>query len=298
MAHQGSRRKVIEKGDLFVHPEINKDYVYRDVLEEEVIKQARTNRGIELPGNANQLLVGSLFRDQSKPWEGLAKDHLIRAWESARYFVLLVLQYLTDDHTYSLLIGSVIEPELEKLRQALLDKLTELTAYTKRGHPLPVGNRFLTQIQKARSKRQIQSLKAKLNPSNKHDGESVFTMNDIEQATLALESSRDEFAAADIIDQMQAYYETAILTFIDNVAIVGIENCLLDPLQRIFTSQVINDMEDDQIRELAAEPSYICEERDRLTRELAKLQAGLRTLSIFNTQKPSLDGPPSMSLDF
>lgn len=57
-------------------------------------------------------------------------------------------------------------------------------------------------------------------------------------------------------------------------------------------------MEDDQVRELAAEPSYICEERDRLTSELAKLQAGLRTLSIFNTQKPSLNGRPSMFLDF
>lgn len=88
----------------------------------------------------------------------------------------------------------------------------------------------------------------------------------------------------------------AIVTFIDNVATLGIENCLLDPLQRIFTSLVINNMEEDQIRELATEPSFICEERDRLASELAKLQAGLRTLNIFNTQKPSLGGPPPMGM--
>lgn len=88
----------------------------------------------------------------------------------------------------------------------------------------------------------------------------------------------------------------AIVTFIDNVTTLGIENCLLDPLQRIFTSQVINNMEEDHIRELATERSYICEERDRLASELAKLQAGLRTLNIFNTHKPSLDGPPQTGM--
>ena len=206
MANRGCRRRIIENG-FFSNFEPSQGFVYRHVLEEQVVEQARMNRGIELPGNANQLLVGSLFRDQSKPWEGLARGHLMKAWESVRYFVLLVLQHLADDHTCSLLIGSIIEPELERLRQVLLDKLTELTAYSKRGHPLPVGKSFLTQIQKARSERQLQSLKEKLNPSNIRDGEAVFRMKDIEQAALALESSRDEFAAADIIDQMQAYYE-------------------------------------------------------------------------------------------
>ncbi|RMJ24443.1 dynamin GTPase [Aspergillus sp. HF37] len=296
MAHRGSLRKIIEPHDHGIYPAISNNHVRRHVLEREISDQARTNRGIELPGSANQFLVGNLFRDQSKPWEGLAKDHLMQAWESARYFVILVLRHFADDHTCSLLIGTVIESELEKLKQALFDKLAELTAYTKRGHPLPVGKSFLTQIQKARSERQLQLLKGKLSQFSKHDGESGYTTKDIEQATLALESSRDEFAAAEIIDQMQAYYETVIVTFVDNVATLGIENSLLDPLQRIFTCQVINNMEDDQVRELATEPSYIREERDRLMSELAKLQAGLRTLNIFNIQMPSLGGRPLSSM--
>lgn len=44
-------------------------------------------------------------------------------------------------------------------------------------------------------------------------------------------------------------------------------------------------MEDKQVQEIAAEPSYIVDERDRLTRELEKLQAGSRTLSKFNIRK-------------
>ncbi|GIJ92120.1 hypothetical protein Asppvi_011096 [Aspergillus pseudoviridinutans] len=305
MAIRGCRRKIVErrpfpsKDDLQVASgkpymdDWKPEYVERSSIETEVSRQARNNRGIELPGNANQLLVGSLFRDQSKPWESLAKNHLVKAWEAARYFALLVLQHITDDHTYTLLVGSIIDAEFEKLKQSLLDKLDELTAYTKRGHPLPVGKSFLSQIQKARSKRQLESLRANLPTSSfAEKGETLFTMKDLEQATSWTEVSRDEFAAAEIIDQMEAYYETAIVTFVDNVATLGIENCLLDPLQRIFTSQVVNNMDDDQIRELSMEQPYIHEERQRLGRELDKLQAGLRALSVFNTQKPSLGNLP------
>jgi hypothetical protein len=82
------------------------------------------------------------------------------------------------------------------------------------------------------------------------------------------------------------------VTFVDNVATLGIENCLLDPLQRIFTSQVVNNMDDDQIRELSMEKPYIHEERQWLGSELDKLKAGLRALNTFNAQKPSLSSPP------
>ncbi|KAJ9363438.1 hypothetical protein DTO280E4_2420 [Paecilomyces variotii] len=305
MSTRGSRRQILDLPAPFGHlashfprnpymHDWKPDLVRRAILELEVSNQARKNRGIELPGSANQLLVGSLFRDQSKPWEALAREHLMKAWESARYFVSLVLQHLTDDHTYSLLVGSVLEPEFEKLKQALFHKLDELTAYTKRGHPLPVGNTFLTRVQKARDNRELDLLRAQLKSTKpeKDDFDSVFSISDIRIATQKLESTRDEFAAADIIDQMQAYYDTAIVTFVDNVATLGIENCLVDPLQRIFTSQVINDMEDNKIQELATELSYISEERDRLDAELKKLQAGLRALSLFNIQKPLLGNPP------
>jgi hypothetical protein len=47
-------------------------------------------------------------------------------------------------------------------------------------------------------------------------------------------------------------------------------------------------MADSQIQNLAAEPSYVTEERKRLSQELEKLQAGLRTLNLFKPM--SIDG--------
>ncbi|KAJ5881784.1 uncharacterized protein N7529_000456 [Penicillium soppii] len=259
-------------------------YITRSEIESDVSVQARQNRGIELPGSANQLLVGKLFREQSKPWEELAREHLIKSWDSARDFISLLLQYLANDHTYSLLLGNVLDPELEKMKDRLLAKLDELTAYNKRGHPLPLGKGFLAKIQKARSDRQIDRLQQTLQ-SGSRSGDDSITIERLRQASHELESTSNQFAAADIVDQMQAYYDTAIITFIDNVATLGIENCLLDPLSSILTSQTINNLEDKQVQDLAAEPSSILDERERLIRELEKLQAGSRTLSKFNIRK-------------
>ncbi|CRL28200.1 Interferon-induced Mx protein [Penicillium camemberti] len=284
-------------GNPYTHiraPEIRR----RSDIEHEVSIQARQNRGIELPGSANQLLVGKLFREQSKPWEEIAREHLTKSWDSVRDFISLLLQHLANDHTYNLILGNILDPELEKMKDHLLAKLDELTAYNKRGHPLPLGKSFLTKIQKARSDRQIDRLEQALKLGS-HSGDESTTIQRLREANSQLDSTSNQFAAADIVDQMQAYYDTALITFIDNVATLGIENCLLGPLSSILTSQTVNNMEDKQVQDIAAEPSYIVDERDRLTRELAKLQAGSRTLSKFNirkvTAKPAAVNPTTQT---
>ncbi|KAJ5160329.1 P-loop containing nucleoside triphosphate hydrolase protein [Penicillium canariense] len=301
---RGFRRKlpVFEVPELFSHSRNAEFQSYLDCwipeqvtdaeLLEEMMEQASTNRGIELPGSANQLLVGSLFRDQAKPWEDIADWHLTKAWESVKNFVCLVFQYLAGEDTYSSLLGSILMPELEKIQASLRAKLDELISYTKTGHPLPVGRNFLGRIQQSRGQRQLDILKNNLKGFNR-DSQKTFTADDLEKAAAHLQSSSDQFAVADIAVQMQAYYDTAILIFIDNVCILAIENCLLRPLEHIFTSQVINDMNDEQIQDIAAEPPYVHEERERLTQELKKLEAGMRTMNVFRTDGSSL-APPSI----
>ncbi|OJK01635.1 hypothetical protein ASPACDRAFT_51424 [Aspergillus aculeatus ATCC 16872] len=270
-----------------------KDWEYscvsRESLELELNSQARRKRGIELPGSANQLLVGDLFRDQARPWEEIAREHMMHAWSVVRYFIHSVLQHLTTEHTYSLIATSLIDPELDKMKESLLAKLKELTAYTKRGHPLPVGKSFLSKIQESRDDRQFKALEQRLLSSKNASADASFTLNDLKKATTGSETEGNEFAAAEIIDQMQAYYD--VMTFVDNVAILGIENCLLAPLETIFTAQTINNLSDERIQDLASEPSSVEQERKRLSEDLRKLQEGLSTLRLFSTQMPTLSKP-------
>ena len=88
------------------------------------------------------------------------------------------------------------------------------------------------------------------------------------------------------------------MTFFDNVAILAIENCLLAPLERIFTCQTVSDMSDEQIQELASERPYVRETRERLGRELEKLQAGLRTFEDFSNTRVSLPQRPFILREF
>jgi hypothetical protein len=71
-------------------------------------------------------------------------------------------------------------------------------------------------------------------------------------------------------------------TFIDNVAILAIENCLLLPLESIFTSLAVNNMSDERIKFYGSEAPFIQADRERLRGELDKLQAGLRACSRYN----------------
>lgn len=50
-------------------------------------------------------------------------------------------------------------------------------------------------------------------------------------------------------------------------------------------------MESKQIRSLAGEPPHVRGDRDRYTNQLEKLEAGLRTLNILNTDGTSLSPP-------
>lgn len=190
--------------------------VTADDLMKQLMRQAANNRGIEFPGNANQLLVGELFRDQVVPWRHIAQHHLNQAWQSVDDFVQLAFGYLTDDSTKNALLVGIINPELEKLRDSLNKKLDELLSYTTTGHPLPVGRGFLERIQQRRAENQLENLQRNLvlgndTLENSSDWDQAkFTFHDLERAATQIQTSHGQFAVTDIVIQMQAYYEVSV----------------------------------------------------------------------------------------
>ncbi|KLJ12918.1 dynamin GTPase [Blastomyces silverae] len=248
-------------------------------LEKEVSEMARKNRGIELPGTSNQLLVGELFRDQCKPWESIAQAYLTKVCQRIRSFTEVLLQHLADKVTYRPLMSTVLNPALEAMSDKASVKLQELFSYHKRGHPLPFNKSFLAGMKEFRQDRLLGVLEQKLlkQPSAQTD-EKLFSLSDIRNATAAedLEVQGDGFAAREIIDLMELYYNMALTTFIDNVAILVTENCLILPLESILTPLTINAMEEEEINRLAAEPTYVQRNREQLRSDLSKLNAALR----------------------
>lgn len=191
-------------------------YVNFVELQNEVNEQARNSGGTELPGAVNHFLVGSLFRDQAKPWKDLAEAHLRNAWEAANYFVCQAIHYLTDDHTYSRLVEAFVHPEMERLKETLLVKMNELASSIERRHLLPVGKAYLSKIRKSQQERQLALLKSNLglssNPSASQpptETERSFKCSDLERAMDQLPSSKGQLEASEAIDQMQECYDVS-----------------------------------------------------------------------------------------
>ncbi|KAE8148906.1 P-loop containing nucleoside triphosphate hydrolase protein [Aspergillus avenaceus] len=185
------------------------EYITREALVHTVKEQARKNRGIEFPGSTNQLLVGSLFRDQSKPWEAIARRHLMNTWESAKHFSCLLLQSLTDQYTYSALVSSILAPELEKMKKGLLSKLGELTTHMKRGHPLPLGVKFVSKLETFRRGRQ-----SKVSKCLRWNDDLIVVKEQYgygEETASGLPPPDEHLMEGKIIDQMQAHYAVSPL---------------------------------------------------------------------------------------
>lgn len=76
----------------------------------------------------------------------------------------------------------------------------------------------------------------------------------------------------------------------NNVANLAIENCLLGPLESIFTSVTVINMDDKHIEDLASEPATVREQRERLNYQVEKLQTGLSTLKSYDSTLPRPEG--------
>jgi riboflavin biosynthesis pyrimidine reductase len=82
-------------------------------------------------------------------------------------------------------------------------------------------------------------------------------------------------------------------TFVDNVASLVIEHCLVDELTTVFNPTVVGEMEDHTLAKLAAESSETLTERTDLEERINILDQGLATCL-----QHSSEFPDGMILDF
>lgn len=177
-------------------------------------------RGRELPGMFNPLVIGDLFREQSKPWEQLARQHLRNVWQAARSFLDLLISHLADEPTSEALLGQVIDPAMDQTLRIMNQKLDEILRPYQAGHPITYNHYFTETIQKVREKRHEEEIARKLKRFLGHkedatvDNVSVKSMR-IPSLLSALgsrtEGDMDRYACSEILDCMEAYYKVNAL---------------------------------------------------------------------------------------
>lgn len=172
----------------------------------------KRSRGRELPGMFNPLIVGELFREQSKSWELLAREHLRKMEFLVRSFLELTLSHLTDENTSEAILREVVDPFVDQKLRRLGDKLDELLEPQQKGHPVTYKRNFNETIQNMRRIFLENDLRARF---RKHFGGTKDAVGQFDLGALASSLASlnivdiDEFACSEILLCMEAYYKVS-----------------------------------------------------------------------------------------
>ncbi|WQF77026.1 Putative dynamin stalk domain, GTPase effector domain-containing protein [Colletotrichum destructivum] len=248
---------------------------------DEVKKLIRRSRGCELPGTYNPMIISELFIQQCRPWRQLATAAKDTILDSVRNETYAILTYVANAETSESLMR-VVGMTLESLKTGLDNKLDELIKSHTDGHPITYNHYLTENVQKVQAaRRRVQMKTALENFFGDRIGNQEYLVKPTVLLTHLLDTTEvdmEVYACETAIDYMKAYYKVALKRFIDDVSVLAIENCLIRPLPDLFTSNVVFDMAEDQVRQLAAESQQLIDERAQCLERQEVLEIGLQTL--------------------
>ncbi|KAK8053611.1 hypothetical protein PG996_012912 [Apiospora saccharicola] len=248
-----------------------------DKITKELENLSSANQGNEFPGTSNDRLAVELFREQSQPWEQIAHFHVRFVLDVSRRFVSELMGYIVSPgagKTFNAILADIVDPFFEKKTQMLEDKVHELLHHYRTGHPQPLDAEFRMLLAARRRK----NLEVEVINKLLQDQPDIFKDEALEKLRRVTEdASVSEFGVEGLIEKSETYYEMALRTFTDNVIILAIENCLIQELPSIFTTEMVNQMDDTELDRLASESEDVKEERAQLQKEHDALKGGLKS---------------------
>ncbi|KAK7976570.1 hypothetical protein PG989_015033 [Apiospora arundinis] len=234
------------------------------------------NQGTEFPGTPNDRLAVELFRDQSQPWGKIAQYHVRLVLDMSRHFVNELVGYIVSPSAgkaFSAILADVVDPFFEMKSQVLEQKVNELLHHYRTGHPQPLDTEFRMLLTARRRK----NLEAEVLDKLLRDQPELFKAEALEKLRrVTHDANASKCGIEGLIERSETYYKMALRTFIDNVMILAIENCLVQDIPSIFTTEMVSQMDDAELDRLASESEDIRDERVQLQKEPDALKEGLK----------------------
>lgn len=141
--------------------EVTKEEEPKEVTKEEAIEWVRKvlirNRGKELVGNFNPLIIGELFWEQSSRWGDVAKSHVEQIGQICTSFLKNLLNDTCPSDVANRVWSSLIEDKLKERTEAASKELALLLKEL-RGHPINYNHYYKDTIEKNRLDRQNAAL--------------------------------------------------------------------------------------------------------------------------------------------
>ena len=173
------------------------------------------SRGRELPGSFNPLLVSELFRDQSSPWEQIAREHVQNIWMTSKAFLERLLNTLTEEETFGTLFTHWIDPNLDARFEKANERLDGLLIDRER-HAITYNHYYTDVLQSIREERKVRELVGKVPDYMSSSPDSAWGKKgslDVSGLARSLatqsESDMDLFACSELLDSSRAFYKVS-----------------------------------------------------------------------------------------
>lgn len=253
----------------------------------EVSSMIQRNRGRELPGTFNPLIVGELFAAQCQPWKDVTEKYISQILAATQDLLQNAINHAADEVTAERLLRQFIKPATSDLERSVRQKQDELLTPHLSIHPITYNHYFIENIQKAQNERHERKLrdafKLYINPDDKGHRQHNFKSRDLFKSVMAAtEPNMDNFASTMAIDAMEAYSKVAMKRFIDDVSVLAIEKCFLGKLPSIFSPDVVCEMADNEVDELAGESQETSSLRKVTTQKVELLEEAREKLKSLN----------------
>ena len=213
--------KVDGETRLIVEPESSSSYPsFRAISRAKYVQQVKAlmdrNRGCELSGTFNPLIVGELFTEQCQPWSGItqaAKETIVDAvYRTTR----AILKHCTVEETTDSLFR-IIHGSIDNLKRNVNNKVDELLRPHYEGHPITYNHYLTDNVQKAQAGRRRKQMEEVILKQLKLPEIKSFHAANFSPLTLlnALEERTEvdmELHAGELaVDYMQAYYKVSTI---------------------------------------------------------------------------------------
>ncbi|PSR97143.1 P-loop containing nucleoside triphosphate hydrolase protein [Coniella lustricola] len=276
--------------------------VSRATYLEQVKLLMRRSRGCELPGTFNPSIITQLFADQCRPWHAIAASLTDDIMQFASRTAHAILDHVAISDVADALLH-IINEGIEKLYVDCNSKVSELLSPHNTGHPITYNEDLEKQVRTVQTHRRRQDMQRQIETTLKVDlGKPMNHEWFIGQTScrellnlLVDDTERDsELAAASkAVDYMQAYYTVALKTFIDDVAVLAVEQCLIEKLPALLSPELVFRLMDKEVSHLVGESEETRSQRARYAEKLHIFDIGFRELKVLDKHRVNISSGKS-----
>ncbi|RDA94014.1 hypothetical protein CP533_4965 [Ophiocordyceps camponoti-saundersi (nom. inval.)] len=321
MHAEGRSRRIVDRDEGDERP-LASDEVLRSAYVEEVRQLLHRNRGCELAGTFNPLIVGELFAEQCQPWRAITmalKDEMVAA---VRKTTQVVPYHVAAEETAEKL-SEVVNSGIDHLSKVLDAAVEQVLATYLDIHPITYNGDLVDAVRKLQAERRRQELDARV---RREFGQSLLEAGNVFSVSgdkllelFAAQSGIDEALTASslAVDYAEAYYtvsspqsqeleslcseltclfyQISIKRFIDAISTRAIECQLVQKLPSVLDPEKILLLSNDEVTRLAADSEAIISERAHHREKLAALEVTLLELKRLDGVRPTASrGEPAV----